>query len=73
MVFELDNWDECFTDLMNFVNKIILPESYTLVDIGITITSPEEGNKKVAYILYDKSRVDPDQGKKLGMRKRLAE
>ena len=72
-IFILDNWDECFLNLMNFVNNEILPASYTLVDIGITVTPLDEGNKSVAFVLYDKTRVDSEQGKKLGMISRLAD
>jgi len=74
MVLYLDNWEALFTTVLDRVNREILPNNFRLIDIGFTAQPKPEGDKKVAWLIYDKTNLDfSGKNKELKVIKRYAD
>ena len=47
-----------FKKQLEFVNKEILANSFSLLDIGFTTTAKGEGGTQIGYVIYNKYKQD---------------
>ena len=64
--WEFMEMDECFEQMMKFLNEEVLAKGHTPVDFNISRVEEDEKVKNVAYVLYDDKGVLPKPpGKRL--------